>query len=134
MQRTVEFKTKMFPEREGEKEENVNGFVGKAFCEWVRDELPRHGQGTENDIIAEDWGWMCYLESEFPLWIGCNNLGEDEDGYTHYIAMVVEEFPKRLFRKSPDPLPCLDKACLAFRSLLDSEKEILDIEWAEGYE
>ena len=119
----------MFPELPGETEENINGFVGKAFCEWIRDELSKHGHGTENEIIAEDFGWLCFLECEHPLWIGCNNQGEDDQGMTTYTAMVVAEFPKKLFRKGPDPKPALEAATKAFRSLIESEPRIIDVKW-----
>ena len=131
METQVEFRTKMFPERPGEREENVNEFVGKAFCEWIRDELPRHGQETENNIIAEDFGWLCYLKCEFPLWIGCNNHGEDETGMTSYTAIVAAEPRRGLFRKGPDPKPALEKAAAAFKRLIESEPKIEDVKWVE---
>ena len=129
MNTQVEFKTKMFPEREGEAEENINGFIGMAFCEWIRDELPKHGYGTKDEIIPEDFGWLCYLDCEHPLWIGCNNNGIDDDGFTSYIAMIVAEFPKKLFRKSPDPKPDLERAVAALRSLIESEPRIKEAAW-----
>ncbi|MDF1754651.1 MAG: hypothetical protein P1U89_17840 [Verrucomicrobiales bacterium] len=129
MDTQFEFRSKMFPELPGEADENINGFIGKAFCEWVRDELPKHGHGTEDQIIAEDFGWLCYLECEHPLWIGCNHHGEDEDGMSSYTAMVVAEFPKKLFRKGPDPKPALEAATRAFRRLIESEPAIVDVQW-----
>lgn len=119
----------MFPELPGETEENVNGFIGRAFCEWIRDELPKHGHGTTDQIIAEDFGWLCMLECDHPLWIGCNHQGEDGEGMTAYSAIVVAEFPKKLFRKGPDPNPALEAASAAFKSLIESESRIVDVKW-----
>ena len=132
MKTEVEFKTKMFPEIDGETEENINGFIGKAFCEWIRDELPKFGYSTEDNIVAEDFGWLCFLDCQYPLWIGCNNQGKDDEGYSSYLAMVVEEFPRKWFKKSPDPKPDLEKAAKAFKALLESEERIKDVKWFEN--
>lgn len=131
MQTQVEFTTDLFPELPGEAEESDNGFIGRGFAEWIRDKLPEHGQATDSDgIVAEDFGWLCYLENEFPLWIGCNNHGENADGGTSYTAMIVAEPPFRFFRKI-DTKPALTKAVDALKSLIESEPGIRDVSWID---
>lgn len=125
----VEFRSKKFPELPGEAEENVNGLIGKGFCQWVRHELPKFGQGRRDEIVAEDFGWLCFLECEYPLWIGATHQGEDQEGMASYSAIVVAEFPRRWFRKRPDPTPFLEAAAAAFRRLIESEAEIRDVRW-----
>lgn len=132
MKTNVEFNSDMFPEIPGEAEEHVNGFIGKSFCEWIRDELPKHGQDTRDEIIPEDFGWLCTLECEHPLWIGINNNGLESSGLTSYVAIVVAEFPKKLFRKSPDPKPHLQKAISALEALIKSEPRIKSVSWFQS--
>lgn len=129
----VEFKTDMFPELPGEAEENINGFLGKGVALWIRDQLPAHGQATDEDgIVAEDWGWLCCLECDFPLWIGCGRTAADDepDGAVEYRAFVVAEPPFRIFRKI-DTKPAVSKALVAFRSLIESEPRIRDVVWSK---
>lgn len=113
--------SRAFPPLEGEAEENVNGIIGKGLCRWLQQQLPAHGQPTEEQILAEDFGWLLFLTCEHPLWIGCTLLDPDE---SLYHVQLVAEFPRRWFSASPDPQPHLDRAAAALRALFAAASEI----------
>ena len=88
-----------FPAYPGEEEEINPGRYGKRLVEFLSGELPRYGFEVSR-IGAEDWGWRIDLRhAAFPLWIGCGNYEECEDGFLCFIEPsqpFVRQWLKRI--------------------------------------
>lgn len=97
MKRAFEFESDGFP-RVGEDDELVNSDTmhGHALATFLAAHITEQGFKT-GAFIAEDWGWLCPVESDAPvsIWFGCT--GEDD-------RFVVQVHPdkahvRRWFRK-----------------------------------
>ncbi len=85
MRSYLEFRSAAFPAYVGEEEEINPGRYGKRLAEFLAKELPKHGFEVTH-VGAEDWGWRIDLQhADFPLWIGCGNYEEYEDGFLCFI-------------------------------------------------
>jgi hypothetical protein len=75
-----------------------SGRYGKQLASYLAQELPRHGYEVAN-VAHEDWGWRVDLKHEsFPLWIGCGNYEEYEDGFLCFIE-PSRPYVRRWFRR-----------------------------------
>jgi hypothetical protein len=96
----LEFRSTAFRPCAGEECEINPTRYGKRLAEFLAEELPRQGFKIA-DIGAEDWGWRVDLQHEaFPLWIGCGNYEEYEDGFLCFIE-PSRPFVYRWFRRVP---------------------------------
>ncbi|MFN0128220.1 MAG: hypothetical protein ACKV19_16215 [Verrucomicrobiales bacterium] len=149
MNTRVEFKSSAFPKYENEDEETVNpNRWGKRLAEFVRDNLPSYGVGTQ-DILCEDWGWLVNTKNdEFPVWIGCGPLDDFADGddeadpspasqasssdLTEFCVFVTAEpsFFKKLFKRI-DTAPAVAKVVEALEKMIADREEFQDAEWSE---
>jgi hypothetical protein len=85
MRTHLEFRSAAFPACEGEEEEINPGRFGRRLARFLASELPGHGYEVAG-LGAEDWGWRIDLRNErFPLWIGCGNYEDYEDGFLCFI-------------------------------------------------
>ena len=85
MQTHLEFRSTAFPAYPGEEEEINPGRHGKRLAEFLAKELPAYDFKVAR-LNAEDWGWRIdLLHDAFPLWIGCGNYEEYEEGFLCFI-------------------------------------------------
>lgn len=85
MRTNLEFRSTAFPAYPCEDEKVNPGLYGKRLAQFLAAELPGSGYVVEG-LNAEDWGWRLDLQNDlFPLWIGCANYGEFEDGFHCFI-------------------------------------------------
>ena len=81
MRTHVEFTSTEFPAYPGEDKDINPGIFGKRLAEFLAEGLRKKGNKVLG-IGAEDWGWMVEIENqEFPLWVGCANYEESENGF-----------------------------------------------------
>lgn len=107
MKTTIEFSSKKFPARPEESEEVNPGRFGRALAEFVSEHLRAKGYIT-SAIIAEDWGWIVQIQNkEFPVWVGCGNYEEFEDGFLCFLE-PAKPVIRKWFRKI-DTLPVMEK-------------------------
>jgi hypothetical protein len=98
MQTHLEFRSTDFPAYPDEEGEINPGRFGKRLAEFLLRELP--GTGFEiTNVSAEDWGWRIDLQHDaVPLWIGCGNYEEHEDGFLCFIE-PSKPYVRRRFRR-----------------------------------
>ena len=84
-----------YPEEEG----LINpGRFGKRLAEHLCSSLSQQGFAV-GKLRREDWGWVIPIKNElFPLWIGCGNYGEFENGFLCFIE-PSKPFIRRWFKK-----------------------------------
>lgn len=100
MRTHLEFRSDAFPAYPGEEEEINPGRYGKRLAEYLEQELRGKGLRTTG-IYAEDWGWGIGLKHDaFPLWIGCGNYEEYDDGFLCFIE-PSKPYVRKLFARIP---------------------------------
>ena len=100
MRTHLEFRSTAFPAYPGEEEEINPGRYGKRLAEFLAGELPRYAFKVVR-LNAEDWGWRIdLLHDAFPLWIGCGNYEEHEDGFLCFIE-PSRPFVRRWLKRIP---------------------------------
>ena len=100
MRTHLEFVSTAFPPEPGEDEEVNPGRYGKRLAEFLSGELSRQGYAVLR-IYPEDWGWRIDLENgDFPLWLGCGNYQQYENGFLCFIE-PSRPLVRRLLKKIP---------------------------------
>lgn len=127
MKTRVEFKSTLFPAYPEEDRVVNPGQYGKRLAEWIKAGLLAHGIEAL-EIYHEDWGWAVPIRNpDFPLWIGCGNSEEYEDGFLCFIEPRTPTV-RRFFSKF-ETAPAVSRVAEALDQLLTSEPEIHDIRW-----
>jgi hypothetical protein len=100
MRTHLEFRSTEFPPMPGEEGQINAGRYGRRLANLLSQELPQQGFEV-TAVTPEDWGWRIDIESEtFPLWIGCGNYEEYEDGFLCFIEPSRPWIRRRLMRVS----------------------------------
>jgi hypothetical protein len=82
---------------------------------------------------AEDWGWCIDLQNEvFPLWIGCGNYEEFDDGFLCFIE-PSRPFVRRWLTKI-STTATVERLANALESALASHGKVRDLRWRDGAE
>ena len=111
----------------GEEEEINPGRFGKRLAHFLAAELPAHGFKVSG-MNAEDWGWRVDLENEeFPLWIGCGNYEEFENGFLCFIEPSKPAI-RRWFSKV-DTGPTVEKVASALEAVLTTRPSVSRFRW-----
>jgi hypothetical protein len=127
MRTNLEFRSTAFPACPGEDEESNPGRYGKRLAEFIAAGLPKHGFGVAN-TSAQDWGWRIDLRSEqFPLWIGCGNYEEHDDGFLCFIE-PSRPYVRRWFRRIPTS-DTIDRLADALEETLLSAGDVRNLRW-----
>ena len=123
MRTHLEFRSSAFPAYAGEDEEINPGRYGKRLAEFLATKLPDKGY-TISGVNAEDWGWRIDLQNDaFPLWIGCGNYDEDEDGFLCFIE-PARPFLRKWFTRIPT-IEIVERLATALEEIV-RESEIID--------
>ena len=127
MKTHVEFVSSEFPAEPGEDEQINPGRFGKNLAEYIAQHLPTYGFSVAA-VGAEDWGWMAELtNSEFPLWVGCGNYEEFQNGFLCFIE-PSKPFVRKLFRKV-DTTATVTKLASALEALLVGSGKVSNLRW-----
>ena len=127
MRTHAEFASPDFPAMAGEEEEINPGRFGKRLAQFLAGELPAHGFKVSG-MNAEDWGWRVDLENEaFPLWIGCGNYEEFENGFLCFIEPSKPAI-RRWFSKV-DTGPTVEKVASALEAVLTRRPSVSRFRW-----
>jgi hypothetical protein len=123
----LEFRSNAFPAEPGEEEQVNPGRWGRALADYLRSELnSRNLPGGEP--YAEDWGWAVPIDNEqFPLWVGCGNYEEYDDGFLCFIEPRKPTI-RRLFRKIHTAQRVAELAS-ALESALRAHPGVRELRW-----
>jgi len=81
MRTHLEFHSAEFPAYPDEEQIVNSGRYGKRLAEYLQKALKGFGIETL-EIYSEDWGWVIPVRNDaFPLWVGCGNYEEFENGF-----------------------------------------------------
>jgi hypothetical protein len=127
MKTHVEFRSSAFPALDGEEDEINPGRWGRRLAEFLKRELEAEDIPTD-DIYFEDWGVALPIKNEdFPMWIGCGNYEEYEDGFLCFIE-PSKPVVRRLFRKI-DTTSRVTQVSDALDKILRRSPEIREVRW-----
>ena len=127
MRTHVEFRSTGFRAYENEDEQINPGVFGKRLADFFAAGLPAQGFKVRC-VGAEDWGWMVELENEtFPLWIGCANYDEFENGFLCFIE-PSKPFIRKWFKKI-DTCATVERLALAIETLLLGSGQVSQLRW-----
>ena len=127
MRTNLEFRSTSFPAYPGEAEEINPGRYGKRLAQFLAAELP--GSGFEvAGVSAEDWGWRLDLQNDaFPLWIGCGNYDEYEDGFLCFIE-PSKPFVRQWLKNTPTS-DTVERLATALEQALRQSGKAADLRW-----
>ncbi len=132
MRTHVEFRSSAFPPQPGEEDQINPGRWGKALADYLRAEFTKRGLDG-GAPYAEDWGWAVPIEnSAFPLWVGCGNYEEFDDGFLCFIEPSKPTI-RKLFSKI-DTTARVQQVAEALQSALSAHGGIRDLRWWEEHE
>ena len=127
MRTHVEFLSTDFAPYEDEDEQINPGVFGKRLADFLAEGLSAHGFKVRC-VGAEDWGWMVELENEtFPLWIGCANYEEFENGFLCFIE-PSKPYIRKWFKKI-DTSSTVEPLASAIESLLLGSGKVSQLRW-----
>jgi hypothetical protein len=128
----VEFRSSAFPAQPGEEEEINPGQWGKALAEYLRTEFSKRGL-VGGQPYAEDWGWAVPIDNDaFPVWVGCGNYEEFENGFLCFIE-PSKPVVRKLFSKI-DTTAKVAQVADALHSALSAHNGVKDLRWWEEHE
>jgi hypothetical protein len=127
MRTHLEFISTAFSRVLGEDEEINPGRFGMKLAEFLAESLAACGYNVI-DKFAEDWGWRIELENHtFPLWVGCGNYEEFENGFLCFI-----EPSKPLLRRwlsKIDTATTVEKLASAIETALLQSGKVSSLRW-----
>ena len=127
MQTHLEFRSTAFPAYPDEEAEINPGRYGKRLAEFLVGELPRHAFNVAH-LNAEDWGWRIDLVHDaFPLWIGCGNYEEHEDGFLCFIE-PSRPFIRRWLKRVPTS-DTVERLASALEEVVLRSGNARDVRW-----
>ena len=103
------------------------GRWGRALADYLRSELnSRNLPGGEP--YAEDWGWAVPIDNEqFPLWVGCGNYEEYDDGFLCFIE-PSKPFVRKWLSKV-DTSPTVERLASALEAALRQRDDVSRLRW-----
>ncbi|MBK7954839.1 MAG: hypothetical protein IPK02_13300 [Candidatus Accumulibacter sp.] len=127
MRAQFEFVSADFPPYPGEEQAINPGRYGRRLAEFLAQQLPAHGFPVRT-VGVEDWGVMVELENpDYPLWIGCGNYEEHENGFLCFIEPATP-YVRKWFRKFPNA-PTLERLAAAIDSILLASGTVSSLRW-----
>ena len=127
MRTHLEFVSDRFPPTEGEDDEINPGRYGKRLAEYIAAALKAHGF-TVCAVDYEDWGVRIDIENaEFPLWIGCGNYEEFENGFLCFIE-PSKPYVRRWLKKIPTQ-HTVERVASALEAILKESDGVSGFRW-----
>ncbi len=131
MRTHAEFASTEFPALPGEEELN-SGIFGRSLADYVAACLPAHGFKVKG-IAPEDWGWRMDLENEaFPLWVGCGNYHELDNGFLVFIDPCMPEITKRFI--TVETAPTIERLASTLEALFLMTGKVTGFRWLSDEE
>ncbi|TWT03761.1 hypothetical protein [Reyranella sp. CPCC 100927] len=127
MRTHVVFVSGHFPPEPGEAAAVGPGRHGRLLAAFLADNLPVYGF-TAAAPEAEDWGWRIDLEhAAFPLWVGCGNDREIENGF---LCFIEPSRPRiRRWLRTIDTTGPVGRVADALRAILKGSGKIARLRW-----
>jgi len=127
MRTHLEFRSAAFPALPEENETVNPGRFGKRLAEFLAAGLP--GQGIAvTGFSPEDWGWRIDLANAgYPLWIGCGNYDEYEDGFLCFIDPSKPFIRKFLTKVST--VETVERVAAAMQAIFESSAKVREMRW-----
>jgi len=127
MRTNLVFRSTAFPSYPGEDEEINPGRYGRRLASFIAKRLPDCGFEVTG-MCAEDWGWRIDLRNdEFPLWIGCGNYEEYDDGFLCFIE-PSQAFVRRWFKSIPTSYT-VERLAAALEKTILNGADVRDVRW-----
>jgi len=127
MKTHVEFRSSSFPACDGEEDEINPGRWGKRLAQYLKSKIEDENIPTD-EIYTEDWGVALPIKNDkFPMWIGCGNYKEHEDGFLCFIE-PSKPTVRRWLRQIDTTARVTQIAGVLNKILLESP-EIRDVRW-----
>jgi hypothetical protein len=127
MRTYIEFRSSGFPAYPGEEAEINPGRFGKRLAEFLALRLPAHAFHVKG-VGLEAWGVRVDLDNrDYPLWIGCGNYEEFENGFLCFIEPSTP-FVYKWFRKS-STVPTIERLATAIETVLQSSGKVSNMRW-----
>jgi hypothetical protein len=127
MRTHLEFRSSAFPALPGEEEAVNPGRHGRRLADLLAAKLPGHGFEVIR-LGCEDWGWRIDLRNDlFPLWIGCGNYEEYEDGFLCFIE-PSKPFVRR-WLKRVETAGTVESLATALENIVETSGEARDLRW-----
>lgn len=127
MKTQLEFRSTAFPPFPDEDQQINPGLYGKRLADFLAAELPSHGFEVIC-VDAEDWGWRVEVRNEaYPLWIGCANYQETEEGFLCFIEPskpVIRHWFKKI-----ETEPRVESLGLALEAILLGSGKVSAFRW-----
>jgi hypothetical protein len=132
MRTHLEFASSAFPPDTGEDETVNPGVFGKRLAEFLAEGLPSHGFEVGR-VHPEDWGWRIALKNNsFPLWVGCANYEEFENGF-HCFIVPQKSFVRRWLSKV-DTRETVERLAGAIEIILRHSGTVSRLRWWSEHE
>jgi hypothetical protein len=126
----LEFRSDAFPALPGEEDQINPGRWGKQLADFLRVELSARGLKA-GEPYAEDWGWAVPLDNpEYPLWVGCGNVDEDDGAFLCFIE-PSKPIVRKLFKKI-DVRDRVEQVAKALDEALSCHPRVKDVQWQPG--
>lgn len=131
MRTHIQLTSPNFPADSDESELVNEGRFGRKLAEYISTQLPEFGFMVKG-MHPEDWGWQIELQnSDFPLWIGCGNYEEIENGFLCFIE-PSKPFIRSWFKKI-DTEPVIARLSDSLEAIISNAPGVSNIQWwAEG--
>ena len=127
MRAQMEFISADFPPYPGEDEQINPGRYGLRLAEFLSQQLPAHGFSIRT-VGVEDWGVMVELVNpDYPLWIGCSNYEEQENGFLCFIEPSTP-FVRKWWKKFANA-PTVERLASAMETILLSSGKVSNLRW-----
>ena len=127
MRAQMEFISADFPPYPGEDEQINPGRYGLRLAEFLSQQLPAHGFSIRT-VGVEDWGVMVELVNpDYPLWIGCSNYEEKENGFLCFIEPSTP-FVRKWLKKFANA-PTVERLANAMEMILLSSGKVSNLRW-----
>ena len=127
MRAQFQFVSADFPPYPGEEQQINPGRYGRRLAEFLAQQLPAQGFPVRT-VGVEDWGVMVELENpDYPLWIGCGNYEEHENGFLCFIEPSTPHV-RKWFRKFANA-PTVERLAAAIEAILLASGKVSNLRW-----
>lgn len=127
MKTHIQLSSTFFPPDPDEAELINDGRFGRKLAEYISAKLPEFGFSVDG-LTPEDWGWQIQIRNpDFPLWIGCGNYEEVENGFLCFIEPSKPQI-RRWFKRI-NTQPKVTRLSDALESIIANAPGVTNHNW-----